>query len=70
MSTSAEKLAALETAIDAFISGGAVQSYTADGVTVTKANLAALLAYRDKLRAEVARGTVHGRQHADLRGYS
>ena len=68
MSTAAEKLAALETAIDTFIARGAVRSYSADGITVTREGLKDLQAYRDQLRREVTAGAVHGVQYADLGG--
>ena len=68
MSTTAEKLAAVENAIDTFIARGAVRSYTADGITVTREGLPTLCKYRDQLRKEVAAGKVHGLQLADLGG--
>lgn len=36
------RLANLKTAVNNFYANGAVQSYTADGVTVTRANIAEL----------------------------
>jgi hypothetical protein len=68
MSTSVEKLVALETAIDAFVASGMVQSYTIDGMTVTKTNFQQMLAYRDKLRFEAATARGGGVHYADLRG--
>ena len=48
------KLDAINAAIDAFLSNGAIQTYTIDGVTVQRAGLADLMQYRDQLQQEVA----------------
>jgi hypothetical protein len=63
------RVAALEAAIDAFVAGGCLHSYTADGVTVTRENLRELMDARDRLRREVAATKVRGVQFADLRGF-
>lgn len=68
MATAAERLAALEAAIDAFVAGGCVEEYRTAGITITRTSLASQLRARDALRAEVARGRAHGIQAADLRG--
>ena len=70
MATDAERLSALKTAIDTFIANGAVHSYTADGVTVTRESLAAQMKYRDYLEQKVAVTKIRGRRYADLRGYA
>ncbi|MBE3070907.1 MAG: hypothetical protein IMZ66_11795 [Planctomycetes bacterium] len=66
--TALTRLAALDTAIDAFVAGGMLQSYTADGVTITVANFEAMSRYRDKVRHEAALGKIRGMQLADLGG--
>lgn len=55
MATPAQRLTAVETAIAA-IEGGA-QSYTMDGVAVTRANLETLYAQRQQLDREVSLAT-------------
>ncbi len=62
------RLTALDAALDAFVAGGMVQSYTADGVTITVANFAEMRRYRAELRQQVARSKVHDLQLADLGG--
>ncbi len=47
-------LDALNTAIDAIISGGAVQEYTINGRSVSKTPLPDLFKYRDQLTREIA----------------
>lgn len=68
-SDSLTRLTALDAAIDAFVAGGMVQSYTADGITVTKANLKAMMDYRERLRREVSAGKISGVAYADVRGH-
>ena len=68
MSTAATRLAALETAIDAFVAGGMIHAYEGDGVKITRENLIAMMAYRKELRQEVAAGKIKGRQFTDLSG--
>ena len=72
MATAAERLAALETAIDGFIAGGCVKAYEVEGgIKVTKENLAAMLDARDRLRNEASvasRRRSGGFMRADLRG--
>ena len=70
MATATELLTAVETAIETRLAGGAVQSYTVNGVNIAKASLQELSDMRDRLRREVARGTMHGRVYADRRGYT
>ncbi len=69
MATTAEKLAAAEAAIDAFIDDKAIQSYTLHGVTIERTALKELDEYARGLRSRLARETLHGRVYADRRGY-
>ena len=60
MATAQALLTKLETAIEGFLDGGAVQAYTFDGLTVTVANIDSLMKMRDQLRQEAANAS--GRQ--------
>jgi hypothetical protein len=66
MATASERLAALETAIDAFVAGGMVRSYKTQGIEITRENLSEMRKYRNELRSEVAAGKIKGLQLADL----
>jgi len=61
-------LDAVESAIQAFLTNGALQTYTANGMTFTRADLAKLFEQRRALRAEVAMKTVKPVRLADLGG--
>lgn len=52
--TKQEMLANVETAINARMSGGAVQSYSIGGRNLQYINLSELIKLRDKLRQEVS----------------
>jgi len=54
MATSAELLAAVETAISTRLSGGAVASYAVGSNNLRYMELPDLVAFRDKLKAEVS----------------
>jgi hypothetical protein len=69
MATNAELLTLIDAAIEARLTGGAVDEYTIDGVSVKKSPLNELYSLREKLRKEIAMGSQHGVQFVDLRGY-
>lgn len=58
--TAAAELALLETAYTAMLTGGAVQSYTVAGRTVTKADIKWLTGRIDQLRRQVSRESSSG----------
>ena len=69
MATSQETLTAVESAIYARLTGGAIDSYTVNGIRIERADLATLYKVRTQLAAEVARSTRGDRiLLADVRG--
>jgi len=63
-------LDAVESAIQAFLANGALQSYTSNGMTFTRADLKNLFEQRRHLKTEVAMGSVKPVRLADLGGGS
>lgn len=55
--TKQEMLDAVETAIQALMSGGAVQEYTINGRSIKKFSLQELINWRATLKAEIAAST-------------
>jgi len=55
MSTAAEQLAAIETVIDARLSGGAIIRHSSLSISFEKESLTDLYKIRDRLAAQVAR---------------
>lgn len=67
VATTQELLDAVETAISARLSGGAVQSYSIGGRNLQYVSLKELYDIRDRLRAEVNTGTSR-RNYAGIKG--
>jgi len=55
-STTQERLNAVRAAINAIITGGAVQSYQVDGVNINKFSLTELMELEDRLKRQLAAG--------------
>lgn len=67
MATAQDQLDAVEAAISARLSGGAVQSYSIGGRNLQYVSFKELYDIRDRLRAEINSGTSR-RNYAGLKG--